>query len=46
MTVNVLPRPGSLATQIRPPWASASDFTMANPSPLPPLLRAREASSL
>ncbi len=44
-TVNVLPRPGSLCTDTRPPWAVTSAWTMDRPSPAPPLARVREASA-
>ena len=32
----VLPRPGALSTQMRPPWASTMPLTMGSPSPAPP----------
>ena len=35
-TVNVAPRPGSLATSIVPPWATTIDRAMYSPSPRPP----------
>lgn len=31
-----LPRPGSLATPMRPPWASTMDLLMLSPRPVPP----------
>jgi hypothetical protein len=43
--VKVLPAPGTLSAQIRPPWASTSSWQMASPSPLPPPARVRAASS-
>ena len=32
---NVVPRPGSLSTEIRPLWSLTTDCTMASPSPVP-----------
>jgi hypothetical protein len=36
---NLLPRPGSLSTPMRPPIRPVSCFEMASPSPVPPNLR-------
>src|SRR6266511_1070625 len=33
---NVEPRPGSLSTQMRPPWSSTKVLVMLNPRPVPP----------
>src|SRR5688500_12265920 len=38
--VKVLPVPGSLSTRIEPPCAATMDWTMLNPSPHPPAVRA------
>jgi len=43
--VNVAPSPTTLVTPTDPPWASAIACTIASPNPLPPLRRAREAST-
>src|SRR5262249_61634362 len=32
----VEPRPGSLSTQMRPPWSSTKGLVMLKPSPVPP----------
>ena len=40
-TVKLDPRPSSLSTRTVPPWASATWRTMARPSPVPPVWRAR-----
>lgn len=32
---NVLPLPGSLFTQMRPPWASTNTLVIYNPNPMP-----------
>src|SRR5438045_3047283 len=42
--VKLLPAPGSLSTQMRPPWASTSPRQMASPSPVPLTRRARSPS--
>ena len=42
-TVNMLPRPGSLAASIEPPWASAIQRQMLSPRPDPPTDRAGSA---
>ncbi len=42
-TVNVVPRPCSLATSTDPPCMSTSDFTIARPRPVPGLLRSSDA---
>src|SRR6266567_4287131 len=36
---NLAPAPTSLFTQTSPPWACTICFTMANPSPVPPVSR-------
>ncbi len=38
-TEKVLPRPSSLCTSMRPPWALTMSAQMESPSPLPSLLR-------
>ena len=43
--VNVLPRPGWLSTQIRPPIISTSCRLMARPRPVPPKRRVVESSA-
>src|SRR5262249_3991186 len=35
LTVKILPRPGSLSTSTRPPWAAISSAQMASPNPKP-----------
>ena len=42
---NVLPFPGVLSAQIRPPISSTSFLLMARPRPFPPYLRDVEASA-
>jgi len=42
---NVLPRPGSLSTHMRPPIRSTSPRLMVRPSPVPPYLRVVEESA-
>jgi hypothetical protein len=42
---NVAPWPGEVTTNARPPWASAIDFTIESPSPVPPLPRVRDGSA-
>ena len=42
---NVLPRPTTLSTQIRPPICSTSWREIASPSPVPPKRRVVEASA-
>ena len=44
-TVKVLPRPGSLATSIEPPCASAIHRASESPSPVPPTFRERASST-
>ena len=46
VNVNVVPRPGSLLTRIRPPCASTMCLVMASPRPLPPEVAARARSAL
>src|SRR5262247_3270008 len=41
----VEPRPGSLSTQMRPPWSSTKVLVMLKPSPVPPNSRLMLASS-
>jgi hypothetical protein len=41
----VVPRPSSLSSQRRPPWASTSARAMAKPRPLPPWVRVRALSA-
>ena len=43
--VNVVPRPSSLSTSIVPPWFSTTCFTIARPSPVPPVSRDRARST-
>ena len=43
---NVLPRPGVLSTQMRPPISSTSCAQIVRPSPVPPNLRVVEPSRL
>src|ERR671911_1188512 len=43
--VNVLPFPGSLSAQIRPPCASTTERAMARPIPVPPSSRERALST-
>ena len=38
---NVVPSPSSLSTSIVPPWFSTTCFTIARPSPVPPVSRDR-----
>ena len=45
MKWNVLPRPDSLSTQMRPPISSTSCGEMASPRPVPPYLRVVELSA-
>ena len=45
MNQNVLPRPGVLSTPISPDISSIRRFEMARPRPVPPYLRAVEASA-
>src|SRR6185436_3013331 len=42
--VNVLPRPGSLSSSRRPPWAFTISSAMVNPMPVPLTLSARDAA--
>src|SRR4029453_2514459 len=42
---NVEPRPGSLSTQMRPPWSSTKVLVMLRPSPVPPNSRLMLAST-
>ena len=44
-TRKTLPHPSSLSTSIRPPFASTADRAMARPSPIPPALLDRPAST-
>ena len=43
--LKVLPRPGSLSTQISPPIISASRLLIVSPKPVPPYLRVVEESA-
>jgi len=45
VTEKVLPPPGSLTAVTEPPCASATRFTMASPSPVPPVARPRDGST-
>ena len=45
VTWKVLPRPGSLSTQMRPPMSSTSCEAMASPRPVPPWRRVMEPST-
>ena len=45
-TISKTVRPGRLVTDIVPPCRSTIAFTIDNPSPLPPLTPARDASAL
>src|SRR5215510_14279176 len=42
---NVEPRPGSLSTQMRPPWSSTKVLVMLSPRPVPPNWRLMPAST-
>ena len=42
---NVVPRPSSLSTSIVPPWFSTTCFTIASPSPVPPVSLERARST-
>ena len=43
--VNCVPRPTSLSTSIRPPWASTNCLAMASPRPVPPVARGLDLSA-
>ena len=45
VNVMVAPCPGLLSAQIFPPWAVMMALTMERPSPLPPVVVARERSA-
>ena len=44
ITWKLEPRPSSLSTATLPPWALTRRCTIASPSPLPPVSRARALS--
>jgi len=44
-TVTIIPSPGADFAVTVPPWAATMAATMERPSPLPPWLRARDAST-
>ena len=44
-TKKVLPWPGALSTQIRPPWSRTISLTMLRPRPAPPKRRVAEEST-